>query len=386
MMNLTGLQSGEFIGDVKQNKETETDLPPDWLGDVGKILESHCKKVREEWNPKYANCEVDYYVRNDGSGDGPEESYWVVYPEGKFKLTWPVDEWSQLPNPVAGSDAVEYLNEYFGDLFEDEGAYIGRWGDEIIFRCEFIVKMVPNMGGKNEYVFDSDGFKSFCEGIKELDNRRNQFKTALEKFAKQEEWIDAGAYANLAREIEQGNIDSYYWDVEYDGEPFEESYEAWAGPKDPYDFNPEDLGIEPRILFEIVDSREFRINLRRRLLAIAQKEVGTEYHLDIRDSSAVDSGGDVRYSISFKVTLDDPDERSALFKELVTGEMDDEDEISKVFMSALQEVAGRKGVKLNTAGMPQEKVRDFDNLKDLGENKQYDANYFVKIWRKTLRG
>jgi hypothetical protein len=350
MMNLTQLQSGEFIGDVKQNKETEEDLPPDWLGDVGKILESGCKKVREEWNPEYANCQVDYFVRNDGSGTGPEDSYWVVYPEGKFKLTWPVDEWSQLPNPVAGSDAVEYLNEYFGDLFEDEGAYIGRWGDEIIFRCEFIVKMVPNMGGKNEYVFDSDGFKKFCEGIKELDNRRNQFKTALEKFAKQEGWIDAGAYANLVREIEQGNIDSYYWDVEYDGEHFEESYEAWAGPKDPYDFDPEDLGVEPRILFEIVDSREFRINLRWRLLALAQKEVATKYHLDIRDSSAVDSGGDVRYSISFKVTLDDPDERSALFKELVTGEMDDEDEISKAFMSALQEVAGRKGVKLNLEG------------------------------------
>ena len=282
-----------------------------------------------------------------------------------------VDEWSQLPNPVAGSDAVEYLNEYFGDLFEDEGAYIGRWGDEIIFRCEFIVKMVPNMGGKNEYVFDSDGFEKFCEGIDELDNRRNQFEAALEKFAKQEGWIDAGAYANLAREIENGEIDSYYWDVEYDGEHLEESYEAWA--KISYDFDPEALGVEPRILFEIVDSREFKINLRWRLLALAQKEVSTRYHLDIRDSSAVDSGGDVRYSISFKVTLDDPDERSALFKELVTGEMDDEDEISKAFMGALQEVAERKGVKLNTAGMPQEKVRDFDALKDLGE-----------VWRRFI--
>ena len=110
----------------------------------------------------------------------------------------------------------------------------------------------------------------------------------------------------------------------------------------------------------------------------------TKYHLDIRDSSAVDSGGDVRYSISFQVTLDDPDERSALFKELVTGEMDDEDEISKAFMGALQEVAGRKGVKLNAAGGPPEKVRNFDSLKDLGENKQYDANYLVKTWKRFI--
>ena len=366
MMNLTGLQSGEFIGDVKQNKETEENLPPDWLGDVEKILESQCKKVREEWNPKYANCTVDYFVRNDGSGTGPEDSYWVVYPEGKFKLTWPVDEWSQLPNPVAGSHAVYYLNEYFGDLFEEEGAYIGRWGDEIVFICEFIVKMVPNMGGKNEYVFDGDGFKSFCEGIKELDNRRNQFKAALEKFAKQEGWMAGGAYVRLAMKIEQGDIDSYYWDVEYDGD-YDESYEAWARPKDPYDFNPEDLGVEPRILFDLVDHEDFKESLRRYLTTPARKATDSKHWLIIGDNSAVDSEGDVRYSITFKVDVNAPDKLVEQFEELVTGEMDDEDEISKAFMSALQEVSQKNGVKLNAAGGGAEKVRDFDSLKDLGE-------------------
>lgn len=364
MMNLTGLQSGEFIGDVKQNKETEDNLPPDWLGDIEKILQNQCKKVREKWNPKYANCQVDYFVRNVGSGDGPEEADWVVYPEGKFKLTWPVDEWSQLPNPTAGSDVVYYLNQYFGDLFKEEGAYIGRWGDEIIFRCEFIVEMVPNMGGKNDHVFDSDGFEKFCEGIDELDDRRNQFEAALEKFAKQEGWMPGGAYTNLAMKIEHKDVNSYYWDVEYDGD-YDESYEAWATIK--YDFDPEVLGVEPRILFDLVDREDFIVALRKYLTTPAREDTGSEYWLTVRDNSAVDSGGDVRYSIAFKVDVDTPDSAVEQFYELVTGEMDDEDEISKAFMSALQEVSQKNGVKLNAAGGGAEKVRDFDSLKDLGE-------------------
>jgi len=64
--------------------------------------------------------------------------------------------------------------------------------------------------------------------------------------------------------------------------------------------------------------------------------------------------------------------------------MDDEDEIAKAFMAAVQEEAQKNGVKLNPAGMPQEKVRDFDALQDLGENKQYDANYLVKTWKRFI--
>ena len=72
------------------------------------------------------------------------------------------------------------------------------------------------------------------------------------------------------------------------------------------------------------------------------------------------------------------------FYELVTGEMDDEDEIKKAFMSALQEEAQKNGVKLNGATPVAEKVRDFDALQDLGESKRYDADYLVKTWKRFI--
>ena len=59
------------------------------------------------------------------------------------------------------------------------------------------------------------------------------------------------------------------------------------------------------------------------------------------------------------------------FYELVTGEMDDEDEIKKAFMSALQEEAQKNSVNLGQP--PAEKQRNFDDLKDLGE-----------VWRRFI--
>jgi hypothetical protein len=66
--------------------------------------------------------------------------------------------------------------------------------------------------------------------------------------------------------------------------------------------------------------------------------IGTEYHLDTSNSSAVPSGEDIEYAIEFRVTADDPDDRVKLFRELVTGEdseMDDEDNLNAAFDSVI---------------------------------------------------
>ena len=51
--------------------------------------------------------------------------------------------------------------------------------------------------------------------------------------------------------------------------------------------------------------------------------------------------------------------------------MDDEDEIAKAFMGALQEEAAKNSVNLGQP--PAEKQRNFDDLKDLGE-----------VWRRFI--
>ncbi len=66
----------------------------------------------------------------------------------------------------------------------------------------------------------------------------------------------------------------------------------------------------------------------------------TDYYLDISSAGAVDSGpeGEIKYTIQLKIDADDPDERVALFRELIEGDMDDEDEITRIFNKTLAQI------------------------------------------------
>ena len=376
LANLADLPMHKFTGQVEQDKETEDEMPPEWVGDVDEMLKRDCAVVREKWNSgKYANCEVDFYVRDD-SGEGD----YVIYPEGKIKLTWELDEWNQLPNVSEGRLIADYLNEYYYNqdmgaivpLFEEDKAALYKGGPEnnevIIWRCEFNTRFVPGMENQ-PVVYDADGYENYCKGVDALDDDRDKFQALVEQYAKENGYFEGHAYISLVQKLENGEIDPYEWDVEYDGEHHTDSYEAWASIS--YDFDPEQLGIETRILFDLVDRREFALMLREYLTRSLREELNTDYRLSIRNKSAVDSGGDVRYSITFKVDADTPDELVEQFYELVTGDMDDEDEIAAAFMGALQEEAQKNGINLGQP--PAEKQRNFDDLKDLGE-----------VWRRFI--
>jgi len=371
LANLTNISMSDFTGQVEQDKETEEEMPPEWVGDVEEMLKRDCAKVREKWNSgKYANCEVDFHVRDD-SGEGD----YVIYPEGKIMLTWELDEWKQLPNVSEGRLIADYLNEQYYNqdmgaivpLFEEDKGAIYRGGPEdnevIIWRCEFNTRFVPGLENQ-PVVYDADGYENYCKGVDALDDDRDKFQALVEQYAKENGYFEGHAYMSLVQKLENGlNDDTYEWDVEWDGEHYTDSYEAWASIS--YDFDPEQLGIETRILFDLVDRREFALRLRGYLTAQAREETGGEYWLSIRNRSAVDSGGDVRYSITFKVDADTPDKLVEQFYELVTGDMDDEDEIAAAFMGALREEAAKNNI--NVGQPPAEKQRNFDDLKDLGE-------------------
>ena len=377
LANLTDLPMHKFTGQVEQDKETEDEMPPEGVGDVEEMLKRYCAIVREKWNSgKYANCEVDFYVRDD-SGEGD----YVIYPEGKIMLTWELDQWTQLPNVSEGRYIADYLNEYYYNqdmgavvpLFEEDKAALYKGGPEgnevIIWRCEFNTRFVPGMENQ-PVVYDADGYENYCKGVDALDDDRDRFQAIVEEYAKVNGYFEGGAYMNLVQKLEDGlNSKNYEWDIGWDGERPEESYEAWASVS--FDFDPEELGVEPRILFDLVDPREFSLRLREYLTRSVREELDTDYRLVIRNKSAVEVGGEVRYSITFKVDSGTPDKLVELFYELVTGDMDDEDKIAAAFMGALQEEAQKNGINLGQP--PAEKQRNFDDLKDLGE-----------VWRRFI--
>jgi len=336
LSRLIGKPELDLIGYVRQNEDTENNIDVNLLGSLEAQWEAEIENITEEWNNRYAVTVVQAWVDDDGGGGLSIQAKWDVV------LDWDMAEFIKLPNSYPPSvHAAMHINEYYGDIFDINEAFLNktkidgvgkvRWGCRVNLEHPDVLN--------EEYFYDPDGLNEACQKIDtNIDDKRDVFKHALEEFFKQNMWMEGGEYIKLAREIEDGPFESYEWDVRYDREHPTESYEATAAIS--HSFNPEALGLDPRVLFDLLDSRDWRLAVRTRLLKSAQIALDTQYHLDIENSQAVvpPTGQDIKYTLTFRITSDDPDERVKLFRELTTGEdsdMDDEDNLKAAFDSTM---------------------------------------------------
>jgi hypothetical protein len=366
---LTDKPQLDFHGEIRQNQDTEDEIDVNLLGNMQLQWEGEVSEIEEEWNNRYAVTVVEPWVEDDGEGGLNIQARWSVV------LEWGMDEFVRLPNshPTA-PEAADYINQYQGDIFDPQHAFLNkttidgegrvRWGCRVNLEHPDVLN--------EEYFYDPDSLNEACAKIDtNIDDKRDQFNHILEEFFKQNMWMEGGEYIKLATEIEDGPFESYEWDVRYDREHPTESYEATAAIS--HDFNPEALGLDPRVLFDLLDSRDWRLAVRTRLLKSAQIALDTQYHLDIENSQAVvpPTGQDIKYTLTFRITSDDPDERVKLFRELTTGEdsdMDDEDNIKAAFNNVMTQFINAR----QSSHMQQ----------DLSENKKYDAAWALKQWKQ----
>ena len=336
LSRLTGIPQADFQGEIRQNQDTEDEIDINLLGNMFLLWEAEVTEIEEEWNRQYAVTIVEPWVEDDGEGGLNIQARWSVV------LDWDMDEFARLPNshPTA-PDAADYINQYQGDIFDPQHAFLNKTTingeDKVRWGCRVNLEHPDVLN--EEYFYDPDSLNEACAKIDiNIDDKRDAFKAMLEEFFKQNMWMEGGEYIKLAQDIEDTPFESYEWDVRYDGEHPPESYEATAAIS--HDFNPEELGIDPRVLFDLLDSRDWRLAIRTRLLKSAQTALGTQYHLDIENSQAVvpPTGQDIKYTLTFQITADDPDERVKLFRELTTGEdsdMDDADNLKAAFDSTM---------------------------------------------------
>ena len=333
MLLLLQKPSTDFTGRISQNIETEDDLDAELLGDTAGMYENECRQIAAEWNNRYASVNVGYQIEDDGA-DGV-----YIGAEAMIHIKWDADEWTSLPNTWDRIVSYSYdeLNGLFGDLFRDR-ARLYRSGPEIEWECSLNLEH-PDFGGQS-YMAIPYEFNEMCEVVDvNADDRRDAFKAYLTDYFRREGFIQGAQYVQLAMSIEDGVGDHLEWDVETDGE-YTSSYVSYASVSFYYD--PEEWKIDPGVLFQILDSRDFKILLRNNMLEGPRRQISTDYYLDISSAGPVDTRrelrGEIKYTIQFKITLDDPDERVELFKELVTGDMDDEDEITRVFNKTLAQI------------------------------------------------
>ena len=333
----------EVEGSMKQNTDTEDALDADLIGDVVRSYDGQCENIQRRYNDRMAQTYVDFEVGDDGA-DGA-----YIKPYAAFIAKWPIDEWKRLPSNAEEVvwDSVDDLNERFGTIFvpsKHDTPVIRKIREEIHLTIQVNFEH-PEIAGDSYFSFPEQ-FEEACQKIDSvIDDRRDAFEAVLTEYFKREGQMEGGKYMRLAVAIEDGELTSYEWDLETDGDYYD-SYESTARYTHYYD--PEDLGLGIDVLKQIVDSRDFRIELRKQLLEAPRKEENTQYYLSM-DGVTIEKGGEIAFTAVFSINADAPDIMTGLFKELVEGEMDDEDNLTVVFNRVLaQFVNSRKPAFMQT--------------------------------------
>jgi len=317
-----------FDGSMKQDTATEDTLDANAISGVAGRWEQEVESTVNEWNERYAIVRIQADVEDDGDGG----LYITARAVARIKI--PRADFVKTPNsyPTA-MHAFDYITQIYGDIFDIDNSFINYEGDNVIFGCDINLEH-PEIS-ESAYFYDPDSFNNFCSNLDvKIDDKYNAFESVITEFLKREGWLQGAAYVQLVVDIDDGDLSSYEWDVRTDGEYASDSYESTASTS--HDFDPEELGVNPKVLVDILNSTGWRTMIRQALLKSAKEEVGTSYNVDLNGATADISGSEhigyvVTYEIEFVVTQDAPDEVIQVFRELVTGEMDDEDNLSPVF-------------------------------------------------------
>ena len=215
----------------------------------------------------------------------------------------------------------------------------------------------------------TEEFQEMCENVDvQIDDKRDAFREILSNYFRREGFMQGGEYMNLAINIENRDVTSYEWDLETDGD-YEDSYEAYASYS--FDYDLENFkSFNEDVLKDILNSRDYKIQLRRNLLQQPQQVVDTDYFLSMKAFANKYVNGELRVTVTFTVNRDEPDEMATLFQELVEGDMDDEENLTVVFNKTLAQIA----TTINSGQWPEQ-----DSSATQGINE-----HLVKTWKRFL--
>ena len=375
----------EIHGEPRQDTSTERKLPKEIGQGIIEWTETKVAEIAMRWNRNWFNqtpkstpghpaLVASARVEDHGEDEAGVREF-SIHGDGVMRVFWDLDDWEKLPHYDSGGWIEDEIKDY-GFGFIENLVIIKRGG---VVYAKFDIK---NNGVYNLYhygnsievdlkhtavTYSPDGFEEYCIQLDKIDDVREGLKANLARIFKREGWLAGGAFMQLAMDLENSEINSYQWDLGSDGE-YEDSYEATATTW--HDFDPEELGMDPQALFKILDSRPFKLLVRKKLLKGPREIVGTQYWLSIANASATDIGGEIRYQIEFRVTADDPTEQVELFRTLVT-ELDDEDEIAAIMNQVVKDIQNARNP-------------EFDERTGLSENKKYDADWAFKTWKRNF--
>ena len=331
--DLTGIE----LERVGQNTDTEDTLPEmDFLEQTMAAEQARVNELSDDWSYRMQACDIKGEVVYDGG-----EGYYVQV-NAIMHVRWDADEWNSLPD-------ARKIMEYWADEFRDRewgfmddsswGTRLYRDGDGIILDIQLDSEYISEDG----YVYNADSFQDVCYKVNEIDDMYDAIKGELSRMAKRDGYMDGGALNTFGQEVDNGEFQTYEWDVTAEEADYQEYYgveaTAFAYPDYPDNMSPEDVKT-------ILMSREFSVPLRQALTQHAWNEEGTpgddrHYPNMITKVGVIGTGDNPTIRLYMVLEVNDNSSEEQIEAMKVTIEHnDDEDELAARVQAVFNQVVG----------------------------------------------
>ncbi len=356
-------------GRIDVNTSTEDNLE-------GIGPESDASELEDAANRLIENARLDEFsVSADAEFD--EETAWLD-PDVTLRLQWPADEWSSLPN----NDLLRYIPdelEGYGaeyDFLSDRSPSIMNLDGKVIMQwnCD-----VNKLHGDEMYSFyDADSFEAFLEELEVMERGGGTvdvIKSLIETFMKREGHMEGGAILRLGQEVDGGGLSSYEWEwnAEEDYDGGYDSISAEVRMYLPYG------DIPGEVVKKIFSTREFWLDIRKRMHAPIHEDFEKKYYVDIEKFLLDFDDEEAEFKLNYGVSHDAPDDTVEIFQQMIE-HWDDEDDLYALFNTVVKEYAAK------IADLTPMKDVEMDMNRDelYKESKQVSGQKLFNNWRNFL--
>ena len=341
-----------------QDTQTQSDLDVSLVGGLIERYQAECDEISERFNSMMANTSVEGTAHDDGA-----DSVYISV-EARITIRWDEDEWKTWPNLDSIGWALQELEEMGYNWVKSDYPHDFRRSPLTAVKSLTIDVEPEQLVGfdGNSYAYAPDHYEDFCLVVdKEVDEKRDAVKHYLTHYFKREGDIKGGALMKLGRDVQNEEMGLYHWEAEA-----EEGYEMDEFELVTFIAHPvlqyKKLGLSKEQAVNILKSRDFWLDVRKRMAAPAFENTGYNYYPDIcldcdliNDASLLDEDEEIEANLHLFLGEEAPDEVVEVLRELVEI-WDDQEEIDRVANEVLAQIAKKA---------PVSEAYNYDDMKEL---------------------
>jgi len=238
---------------------------------------------------------------------------------------------------------------------------------------------ISKLHGDEMYSFyDADSFESFLEELEVMERGGGTvdvIKSLIETFMKREGYMEGGAILRLGQEVDGGGLSTYEWEwnAEEDYDGGYDSISAEVRMYLPYG------DIPGEVVKKIFSTREFWLDIRKRMHAPIHEDFDKKYYVDIEKFLLDFDDEEAEFKLNYAVNHDVPDDTVEIFQQMIE-HWDDEDDLYALFNTVVKEYAA----KITDLTPMKDVEMDMNRDELYKESKKVSGQKLFNNWREFL--